>query len=183
MVAFDAPFPSKWPFGILMTAQWVLSFALLLALWSLDFQWAGTGLVYYTAWMTFGMELFSWIAHLFGLQKSYQVGKIYFHIPFAATDFVNSVILFPLYALSTLLCVYFIFYSLRYVGNMSVVYAFAAVLCVLAGGTCGYFALLLYRASENKPIKLLGIFIEGTSTVRFASIVESTENGGPRPTA
>uniref|UniRef100_A0A914XI13 MARVEL domain-containing protein n=1 Tax=Plectus sambesii TaxID=2011161 RepID=A0A914XI13_9BILA len=126
MVAFDAPFPSKWPFGILMTAQWVLSFALLLALWSLDFQWAGTGLVYYTAWMTFGMGLFSWIAHLFGLQKSYQVGKIYFHIPFAATDFVNSVILFPLYALSTLLCVYFIFYSLRYVGNMSVVYAFAA---------------------------------------------------------
>uniref|UniRef100_A0A914UUV9 ATP synthase F0 subunit 6 n=1 Tax=Plectus sambesii TaxID=2011161 RepID=A0A914UUV9_9BILA len=126
MVAVDARFPAKRPFGLLMTAQWVLSFAVVVALWNLDFWRGGTTLVYYTAWSTFDMALFSWIAHLFGLQKPLLVGQIHFHLAFAVINFVYSVILFVLYAISTLLCIYFMFTGFRYIGNTAIVYAFAA---------------------------------------------------------
>uniref|UniRef100_A0A914UTW6 MARVEL domain-containing protein n=1 Tax=Plectus sambesii TaxID=2011161 RepID=A0A914UTW6_9BILA len=174
MVAVDSRFPAKRPFGTLMTAQWMLSFAVVIALWNLDFWRGGTALVYYTAWTTFDMGLFSWCAHLVGLHKPLQLGQIHFYIPFAAINFVYSVILFVLYAISTLLCIYFTFTGFRYIGNTAFVYAFATLFCILAGWTCGYLALLLYQASENKPIKLLGIYIEGITTVKFASTAETT---------
>uniref|UniRef100_A0A914VYB9 MARVEL domain-containing protein n=1 Tax=Plectus sambesii TaxID=2011161 RepID=A0A914VYB9_9BILA len=181
MATPDKPFPTKWPFGVLMTAQWVLSFAALIAVWSLDFWWAGARLVHYTAATTFGTALFSWFAHLFGLHKPLQLGQIHFYIPFAITKFVYSTIMFVLYIPSMWFCIYYMFVGFNYTGNTAVVNAFAAVFCALAGGTCGYLALLLYRAAENKPIKLLGMYIEGTTTVKFASTKESTTETAGAP--
>uniref|UniRef100_A0A914WKH8 MARVEL domain-containing protein n=1 Tax=Plectus sambesii TaxID=2011161 RepID=A0A914WKH8_9BILA len=185
MVELDSRFPSQWPFGILKTAQWIFSFVVLICLWCSSFTWAGTGLVYFTAWTSFLMGLFSWLAHLFGLQrKTLQVGGAFFFIPFALIDFVYSVVLFALYALSTLLCVYFMFKGFGYAANISLSYAFAAIFCVLSGGTCGFLALLLFRASENKPINLRSIFVEGTTTAQFDPAAGTTTTTGvQRPVA
>jgi len=169
MVDIDTRFPLLWPFGILKTTQWAASLALLITLYSSQYHWAGTELVFFTAWTAFLVTFLSWLAHLFGFnRKTMQMGNAFCFVPFALVDFVYSTILFLFYLLSILFCFIGFFRGISYEANIAVAYFFASIFCIIAGSACGYLAWLLFRAAPNgRILNLRSVVIGGSGTELF----------------
>ncbi|VDN53251.1 unnamed protein product [Dracunculus medinensis] len=169
MVEIDRDFPKKWPYGILKTVQWLGSLVLLITLLSSPFAFGGTGFVLFCGSTMFLVGLLSWIAHLLSFQRrTFTVGQMAAFIPFAFLDFIYSALFFILFGISALICFVSIFLSIGYTASLFFAYLFATLFCLLVGATCGYIAILLYRATPNGLIiNLRSVIIEGDKTTIF----------------
>ncbi|VBB33923.1 unnamed protein product [Acanthocheilonema viteae] len=84
MVELDKEFPKKWPFGIIMTAQWFGCFILLVILYCSPYYYSGTSFVFFCAWTIFLVGFLTWIVHLLGFQRQMlNIGQMSAFIPFA----------------------------------------------------------------------------------------------------
>ncbi|OZC11798.1 hypothetical protein X798_00979 [Onchocerca flexuosa] len=84
MVEIDKEFVKKWPFGVVMTAQWVGCLILLIILYFSPYYYSGTSFVFFCAWTIFLVGLLTWTVHLFGFQRQIlNIGQMSAFIPFA----------------------------------------------------------------------------------------------------
>ncbi|CAG9539852.1 unnamed protein product [Cercopithifilaria johnstoni] len=166
MVEIDREFPRKWPFGIVMTAQWFGCFILLIILYCSPFYYSGTSFVFFCAWTMFFASLLTWIVHLLGFQRQIlNVGQMSAFIPFALLLFVYSLLFFFLFCISALICLISMFSSIGYAASLFFVYLFATLLCLFCAAMCGYLAILLYRSTPNGLLlNLRTVIIEGDKT-------------------
>ncbi|VDM45416.1 unnamed protein product [Toxocara canis] len=179
MVEIDSHFPMKWPFGIVKTAQWVGCLALLITLYCSPYYYGGTSFVFFCAWTIFLVSLLSWVAHMLGLhRRTFTMGQAMAFIPFALLDFLYSLVFFFLFSISTLICLVSMFSSIGFAISLFLVYLFATIFCLFITATCGYLAVLLYRATPNgRLLNLRSVVIEGDKTSNFGP--SSNMGGGP----
>jgi hypothetical protein len=87
MVDYDPHFPIRWPFGVLKTAQWVLSLALMIVIENTKWFNGGVRVISFAAWTTFLNELPNWLCHVFSVQKAvWPVGPLLAQIIYCYVD-------------------------------------------------------------------------------------------------
>uniref|UniRef100_A0A0R3RIC2 MARVEL domain-containing protein n=1 Tax=Elaeophora elaphi TaxID=1147741 RepID=A0A0R3RIC2_9BILA len=172
MVEIDKEFPKKWPFGIIMTAQWFGCFILLIILYCSPYYYSGTSFVFFCAWTIFLVGLLTWIVHLLGFQRQMlNIGQMSAFIPFALLLFVYSLLFFFFFCISALICMISMFSSIGYAASLFF------LLCLFCAAMCGYLAILLYRGTPNGLLlNLRTVIIEGdkTSTITTTTATAST---------
>ncbi|VDN02934.1 unnamed protein product [Thelazia callipaeda] len=178
MVELDKEFPKKWPFGVILTAQWISCFILLVVLYCSPYHYTGTSFVFFCAWTMFFVGLLVWIAHILGFQRQIiYVGLMSAYIPFALLLFCYSLIFFFFFSLSSLICMICMLSSIGFVASLFFTYFLATVLCLLCAAICGYLAILLYRATPNGLLlNLRMVIIEGDKTSTIGTTAAASNN-------
>ncbi|VDN82030.1 unnamed protein product [Brugia pahangi] len=179
MVDIDKQFVTKWPFGIVMTAQWLGCLILLINLYCLPYYYSGISFVFFCAWTIFLVGLFTWIVHLFGFQRRMlNIGQMTAFIPFALLLFVYSLLFFFFFCISTLICLISMFSSIGFPISLFVSYFFATLFCLFCAAVCGYLAILLYRATPNGLLlNLRTVIIEGDKTSTISTTTTTMSPG------
>ncbi|KAL3993947.1 putative integral membrane protein [Acanthocheilonema viteae] len=179
MVELDKEFPKKWPFGIIMTAQWFGCFILLVILYCSPYYYSGTSFVFFCAWTIFLVGFLTWIVHLLGFQRQMlNIGQMSAFIPFALLLFVYSLLFFFFFCISALICMISMFSSIGYAASLFFVYLFATLLCLFCAAMCGYMAILLYRSTPNGLLlNLRTVIIEGDKTSTITTATTATSPG------
>ncbi|VDP16908.1 unnamed protein product [Onchocerca flexuosa] len=201
MVEIDKEFVKKWPFGVVMTAQWVGCLILLIILYFSPYYYSGTSFVFFCAWTIFLVGLLTWTVHLFGFQRQIlSIGQMSAFIPFALlvnlfiyrkncgisltfllsfvhrSDFrllfLYSLLFFFLFCISALICMISMFSSIGFAANLFLIYFFATAT------VCGYLAILLYRATPNGLLlNLRTVIIEGDKTSSISTTTATMSPG------
>uniref|UniRef100_A0A8R1XL24 MARVEL domain-containing protein n=1 Tax=Onchocerca volvulus TaxID=6282 RepID=A0A8R1XL24_ONCVO len=173
MVEIDKEFAKKWPFGIVMTAQWFGCLILLIILYFSPYYYSGTSFVFFCAWTIFLVGLLTWAVHLFGFQRQVlNIGQMSAFIPFALLLFVYSLLFFFLFCISALICMISMFSSIGFAVSLFLIYFFATAT------VCGYLAILLYRATPNGLLlNLRTVIIEGDKTSSISTTTATMSPG------
>ncbi|CAJ0608106.1 unnamed protein product [Cylicocyclus nassatus] len=184
----DWGFIKKKPFGVIMSAQTVVSLFIVLCVVFAPFVFEGVAFVSGCAFTLFICSFIYNLFHIMGWNRKVLSlpGGINLFVPCTLMVFACSVIFFFLFLFGTLICLVGFFDSFRFTVRLIITYFFISLAVALDAFLCLRLFVLLFRAAPNSQILgLTTVLIDGDKTSRLegstTQFSPTATSGGTNP--